>query len=633
MRVRRGHAAMSMKTVNRRSVEEREPGLINLPVKLPVALPSIPLLDPVIKPAVTWLVDGPETATPTEADPPPTSPTAPPSNPGNGSGNGNDNGNGKGGGEEGGSGTGNGDGDGGKGSGSGNSSDSGSGAGTGNGSGNDSGNGTGTGSGSGGGGNTNTGNNGNTGNTGSSQSDRGQTGGSNAGGSKGGQGSQGQNNTPQRPPTIPGSNSSSKSVSGSDRSPASNPVFAAGAPASQTSSSQPDSGAGQNLSSIRPTPTAAVAGPTSQAGGSIGSSSVGNGGGGSIGSSDGGSSNTTQTHGTNGAHSGNSNKLASGAIAGIVVACGVVLLLLLVFFRRRRLIAIRNQRRDRWNGTAVVSSAYDFSDGHDSSGPASARSSFATAYDMSTELGHARPATPPVPVPQMAELRDAHVPGTFSQRLVGTPISPRSPPPPPILVSVVQTTDADGDFGLDHNTPMQSAQSLSSDPYSQGQVIKLPPDLLLSLEPLTPMSVRPFSPTESFSFPKPPDSSRRTRGTSILADGALSPSDPGSNPFSDPLPPSPSSPSELAETEVIRRPFLPTRDDELAVSAGDKVTIVQVFDDGWVAVRKAGAHVGKGKGKAAEGGPGLIPIDCFRGQDQELPEFLALKRVSSYGEN
>ncbi|KAF9261573.1 hypothetical protein L218DRAFT_930803 [Marasmius fiardii PR-910] len=130
------------------------------------------------------------------------------------------------------------------------------------------------------------------------------------------------------------------------------------------------------------------------------------------------------------------------------------------------------------------------------------------------------------------------------------------------------------------------------------------------------MSVRPFSPTESFSFPKPPSSAgnesrRRTRGMSVFSDVV--------DPFAD-IHQSPVGGVAAGVGVVIRRPFLPTRDDELAVVAGDRVTIVQVFDDGWVAVRK----------RDVEGGPGLIPVDCLREQGQELPEFLAAKRVSSY---
>ncbi|EEB98684.1 hypothetical protein MPER_01764 [Moniliophthora perniciosa FA553] len=153
------------------------------------------------------------------------------------------------------------------------------------------------------------------------------------------------------------------------------------------------------------------------------------------------------------------------------------------------------------------------------------------------------------------------------------------------------------------------------------------------------MSVRPFSPTESFMFPKPPSDSLATdhRGSTIsnrqsniaiTAQSAYSGVLDG-NPFVDPV-----VQPQFAEAEPIRRPFLPSRDDEIAVVTGEKVNVLQVFDDGWVAVQKVSHYSDtKGKGKALEGGPGLIPVDCLREASQELPDFLRSKRVSMYGAN
>lgn len=76
--------------------------------------------------------------------------------------------------------------------------------------------------------------------------------------------------------------------------------------------------------------------------------------------------------------------------------------------------------------------------------------------------------------------------------------------------------------------------------------------------------------------------------------------------------------------ETVRRPFLPTLDDELPVSPGNLVRVLEPFDDGWCF-----CELVKG---GAEGSKGLIPIDCLREAGQELPSFLASKRVSSnYG--
>jgi len=76
---------------------------------------------------------------------------------------------------------------------------------------------------------------------------------------------------------------------------------------------------------------------------------------------------------------------------------------------------------------------------------------------------------------------------------------------------------------------------------------------------------------------------------------------------------------------VIRRPFMPTMDDELAVLPGDQVRVMQAFDDGWAFVEKM---TGAGSDRNERG---LIPVDCLREAGQALPAFLAQKRVSSYG--
>jgi hypothetical protein len=87
------------------------------------------------------------------------------------------------------------------------------------------------------------------------------------------------------------------------------------------------------------------------------------------------------------------------------------------------------------------------------------------------------------------------------------------------------------------------------------------------------------------------------------------------NPFNDPA-----TNTEFASVELIRRPFVPTLDDELAVIPGDSVSVVKVFDDGWAYVEKIGSA----------GARGLIPIDCMRDAGEDLPAFLASKRISSY---
>jgi hypothetical protein len=92
------------------------------------------------------------------------------------------------------------------------------------------------------------------------------------------------------------------------------------------------------------------------------------------------------------------------------------------------------------------------------------------------------------------------------------------------------------------------------------------------------------------------------------------------NPFSDPAIDAANLNAEFASVELIRRPFVPTLDDELAVTPGDSVRAVKVFDDGWAYVEKIGPA----------GARGLIPIDCMRDSGEDLPAFLASKRISSY---
>jgi hypothetical protein len=133
----------------------------------------------------------------------------------------------------------------------------------------------------------------------------------------------------------------------------------------------------------------------------------------------------------------------------------------------------------------------------------------------------------------------------------------------------------------------------------------------------SPISVRPFSLTETFAFPKPPIASPTAASadfpnpfvdaasaSSTLVPGAIVPQ------------------GEAAELQTIRRPFQPTLSDELGVNIGDQIRIVHMFDDGWAQVEKA---TGTGVGTS-----GLIPIDCLREENEELPTFLSSKRVSSY---
>lgn len=129
----------------------------------------------------------------------------------------------------------------------------------------------------------------------------------------------------------------------------------------------------------------------------------------------------------------------------------------------------------------------------------------------------------------------------------------------------------------------------------------------------SPISVRPFSLTETFAFPKPPNSASGEAPNPFVDSASAS---------GEPLVPGVIVPEgEAAQIQTIRRPFAPTLSDELAVATGDQIRIVHMFDDGWAQVEKV---TGAGVGNA-----GLIPIDCLREEDEELPSFLS-KRMSSY---
>ncbi|KZP18940.1 hypothetical protein FIBSPDRAFT_744715 [Athelia psychrophila] len=156
------------------------------------------------------------------------------------------------------------------------------------------------------------------------------------------------------------------------------------------------------------------------------------------------------------------------------------------------------------------------------------------------------------------------------------------------------------------------------------------------------MSVRPFSPTDIYSFPQPPSAAinsvdwHRSQPNSPIAESmrTITPTKvpandaPMSNPFSDPVAetspftdaaaPSSTSDAKDAPIEVIRRPFAPTLEDETAGIPGDRVRVVRVFDDGWAFIENV-----------ATLSRGLIPIDCLREAGEELPAFLTSKRISS----
>ena len=175
--------------------------------------------------------------------------------------------------------------------------------------------------------------------------------------------------------------------------------------------------------------------------------------------------------------------LSGGAIAGTVIAALVGVIAVVVFLLRRRSRKRRGERRKRWW------TSHDKVDGGIGSGGGipdehrrSARSSFETTVDhsLTPRLGEdfEFPSFPP-----MAELR-----GTPLLARLDTSVgsgSPRIIPENRFSGSTVSSTGSDGQWFV-----------IGDDP--------------LAPEVSSPMSVRPFSPTESFAFPKPPTNEKKS---------------------------------------------------------------------------------------------------------------------------
>ncbi|KAI6137393.1 hypothetical protein F5141DRAFT_83061 [Pisolithus sp. B1] len=380
----------------------------------------------------------------------------------------------------------------------------------------------------------------------------------------------------------------------------------------------------------------------SSAGGSSGSSSSSQAGGlGSGGSSSAGITGlgATATPAIGTGTGATQNGLSSGAIAGVVIASLFFLLTLALVLARRRAVARRAQRFKWWLANNATSHSFSFvgvsshsssdSMGRGAGSRTSARSSFATNFDHGLLFRLASPTTQlDIPeLPPMAEARDRNR----------------------ILISTGGEAARRESFA--------SMASNGSNTSAQYLIVRTIHNTDVGAP--SPMSVRPFSPSETFSFPKPPAPS--SSSTVPARQGVASPSastatlvqlsppppvfhrelaSPPSptintavklpsvpeisvNPFEDPVP-------AFSGTETIRRPFTPNLEDELLVSLGDTVRILQIFDDGWALVERISVNTIVAGDPHSQQRRGLIPVDCFRETGQELPHFLAQKRLSDY---
>ncbi|KAH0826193.1 hypothetical protein J3R83DRAFT_5625 [Lanmaoa asiatica] len=192
----------------------------------------------------------------------------------------------------------------------------------------------------------------------------------------------------------------------------------------------------------------------------------------------------------------------------------------------------------------------------------------------------------------------------------------------------------------------ESMNSMLSNGSEQGARYLTVPAGQNNLEPSTPMCVRPFTPSESFAFPKPPAPRSSTTDSFFISrtEGAVSPRS-SATLFMTDLPPPPvlahSLHPQTSMPSVTPSPFIaaanPSIDpfadpltpgfadvEVLSVRPDDRVRLLQIFDDGWVFVEKLGGTEGERHER------GLIPVDCLHETSQALPTFLAKERVS-YG--
>ncbi|KAJ7600759.1 hypothetical protein C8J56DRAFT_813645 [Mycena floridula] len=346
------------------------------------------------------------------------------------------------------------------------------------------------------------------------------------------------------------------------------------------------------------THTATFVGGNTGNGGNTGAGAGGDGGG------------ETTGGGGSGTDSDPKHGISKGAIAGISVVALFLFAGLFIAALRRRSQSKRSERQKRWWSTTEKRWSDDRAtdDATVGSGTISARSSFATTYDRGERSSLVLDFSAQPPLPPMAEIRDAHGPGF----LLHPSEPPVVPPQSPIFALVDTSTEERRVSTYSNRSDSTSNESHSqylavADPFgnpSDGQI--------------SPMFVRPFSPSELFSFPKPPN---HVSGEWSAAADDIQPvpalPEAVHNPFSDPA---------VEQLETVRRPFSPTLHDELAVVVGDHVRVSKVFDDGWALVEKLSGPNEKGKGPALLG---LIPVDCLRASGQNLEDLLATKRVSS----
>ncbi|EED78625.1 predicted protein [Postia placenta Mad-698-R] len=395
---------------------------------------------------------------------------------------------------------------------------------------------------------------------------------------------------------------------------------------------------------------------TSRPSSGAGSSGSGSTAGGGTGQSAGQSGSAGTAHDPSSRH-----HLSQGDIAAIAVLTTFFFLLLLFLFLRKRAISHRHDRRRRWLLGGGEKSCYGRA-AASGSDTASRSSSFATpaewegfsptssnAQASSIHFASTAPAAP------ISDGETVHVwPSNLSGSIATPLLAPTAASEP---LPTVRSPDRVS-WGSDG--PFVDSSDASSDGSGETDWLTAPSSAALHVRSValpSPMCVRPFTPSEAWEFPKPPShaaasdepDARRSRAsthaTMVTPDSLLVSTVESStyatapeNPFADPASActgegegegeddghtvesaDAETASHFATVEVIRRPFVPTMDDEMAAAPGERVRMLRRFDDGWAYAEKV-----------PRGRRGLIPIDCLRMPEEELPAFLAAKRLSSY---
>ncbi|KAL5520074.1 hypothetical protein ACEPAG_1734 [Sanghuangporus baumii] len=405
-----------------------------------------------------------------------------------------------------------------------------------------------------------------------------------------------------------------------------------------------------------------------------------------------GSSGSGPNSGSNGDVNGNSSAssnhgLSPGIIAAIAVISSVAFLALVVFVMRRWYRKRRERRIENWAsrpgafaffGAASVNINNENDEKSEGAAPGSgtrsARSSFGTTIDRGL-----RPLTPDPFSQSASNFSDFYsTTNTSVTFLAPSPVPAPLVVTPPVqrpesavnrqsLISLASSSSSSygsgGGSGPNNTSTEAVAEDRdgSTDDHAQYLIVSASQSQNHPNAPQpSPISVRPWSPSERWAFPKPPSStsalgnifyqspaspvsqsveSDRVPATNLPLLTPMTPET--TNPFAD----SSQIPDEVtsgtcesavtAKTsmsgtdgivgaiEHIRRPFLPTLADELRVQRGDVIRVLQVFDDGWVQVEKISSST-ETTTSAYE--RGLIPVDCLREAGEPLPDFLASRR-------